>query len=118
MTALKYIKLKSLEDLTLVAISLQTPLIHYINFRSKHVYFIPFIMTGDSGILYFYESGRPIKSKYILYNKFDGSISLSERLIGDTRLTFIPIVEVTEQNIIPSKIFEGKGGKKKEGKGK
>ncbi len=102
----KVMKLRSIKDLVNVAISAQVPLIHHAVIRGRHVYFIPYMAVGDSSIVYYVESDSPIKYKYLVYNNFDGSVSFENRIKNDARLSFIPIVEVEEQNLLPEKMFK------------
>jgi len=116
MPELKRIKLKSFEDLVNIVVATQMPLVHHIALNERHVYFLPFIGMSDFGILYYFETNEPLKGKYIVYNKLDGKISLSEKIENDARLTFVPIIEVAEQNAFSSKIFESKKRKEKKKK--
>jgi len=116
MPELKKIKLRSFEDLVNIVIATQIPLVHHIALNEKHVYFLPFVGLGDFGIIYYFETNEPLKGKYIVYNKLDGKITLSSKINSDARLTFVPIIEVAEQNAFSLKIFESK--KKKEKKKK
>ena len=116
MPELKRIKLKSFEDLVNIVIAAQIPLIHHMVVDERHIYFLPFVGLGDIGIIYYLETNEPLKGKYIVYNKFDGKISFSDKINSDARLTFVPIIEVADQNAFSRKLFEE--GKKKKKKGK
>lgn len=102
----KVMKLRSIKDLVNVAISAQIPLVHHAVIGERHVYFVPYMAAGDSSIIYYVESDNPIEYKYLVYNNFDGSISFENRIRNDARLSFIPIVEVEEQNLLPEKMFK------------
>ncbi|RLF04920.1 MAG: hypothetical protein DRJ64_06245 [Thermoprotei archaeon] len=115
----KAIKLKSLEDLVNIIVAAQIPLVHHLVIEDKHIYFLPFIGLGNVGIIYYLETSQPLDGKYIVYNKFNGKISVEKEYKGgDTRLTHVPIVEVIDQNAFSRKTFriEKKKKKKKEKK--
>ncbi len=102
----KFIKLRDIKDLVNIVVTTQIPLIHHARIRGRHVYFVPFLPVGDSSIIYYVEREEPIKGSYLIYNNFDGSITYSDRILNDAKLSFIPVIEVEEQNILPEKIFK------------
>ena len=109
----KYIRLKRVEDLVNIVITAQMPLIHHLEYDGHHVYFIPFLPFADTGVIYYVLSDRPLPGRFVVYNKFNGSISFSNFLRGDTKLTFIPIVEVVDQNVFSPKDLVPKAVRKK-----
>jgi len=115
----KAIKLKSLEDLVNIVVSAQIPLVHHLIVNDKHVYFLPFLSLGNVGIIYYLVTQQPLEGKFIVYNKFNGKISIEKEYKGgDTRLTHVPIIEVIDQNAFSHKIFHIKKEKKKKKKKK
>ncbi len=114
----RVIKLKSIVDLVHVLNVSQLAIIHHIVVDSKHIYFIPTPCLGDSGVIYYYESEEPFNGRYIIFNKFTGEVGFSNNISGDSRLTYIPIVEVEKQNLFAEKVFvERKKKKAKKHKG-
>jgi len=109
----KYIRLKRIEDLVNIVITAQMPLIHHLEYDGHHVYFIPFLPFADTGVIYYVLYDRPLPGRFVVYNKFDGSVFFSNFLRGDTRLTFVPIVEVADQNVFSLKDLVPKAVRKK-----
>jgi len=109
---MKYLKLKSFDDLIRVVLSTQQPVLHHIDIGDRHIYLIPYAIFGNANLVYYVEMETPVKGKYVVYDKFNGSISFSDHVTPDTRLTYLPIVDVEEQNLFSEKIFK----KKKKGK--
>ena len=103
------IRVKSLQDLVNVAIAAQVFILHHVELNGKHVYYLPF-PSYDSHIIYYYESNEEVKGRYILFNKFTGSMEVSDWMSGDSRVLVIPVVEVLEQDVLPKNV--GKKSKK------
>ncbi|HDJ97330.1 MAG: hypothetical protein DRJ55_06470 [Thermoprotei archaeon] len=118
MPSIKRLRLKSLEDLVIAAVSLQIPVINYIELDGYHVYFISPFPYSDTGIVYYYVSKNAVEARYVKYNKFTGSVSFSNGVQGDTRSTYIPILTIEEQNLFSTKDLLGKIDKKKKKKKK
>ena len=118
MPSVKRLKLKSLEDLVLAAVSLQIPVINYVSLDGFHVYFISPFPYCDTGVVYYYVSRNLVQARYVKYNKFTGSVSFSNGVQGDTRSTYIPILTIEEQNLFSPKDLLGKVDKKKKKKKK
>jgi len=116
--SVKRLKLKSLEDLVLAAVSLQMPVINYVELDGFHVYFISPFPYCDTGVVYYCVSKDAVKARYVKYNKFTGSVSFSDGVQGDTRSTYIPILAIEEQNLFSTKDLIGKIDKKKKKKKK
>lgn len=116
----KTVKLKGLEDLIHVLTIAQMPILHHVAIDSKHVYFVPVSMLGDIEIVYYVESPRPLKGRFILYNTYTGKVEVSDHATSDSRITVVPIVEVEKHNLFQEKIFleEKERKKKKEAHGK
>ncbi len=112
----KYIRLKTLDDLVNVVVSSQVPVIHHLEYDGEHVYFIPFLPFSDTSVIYYVLLDKPLPGRFVVYNKFDGTISFSDSIEGDTKLTFIPIIEVADQNVFSPKGLVPKSNKKKKKK--
>ena len=117
MADIKYIKVSTLKDLVLVAITVQIPLILRVRREDKDILFLPFLGTGD-GIVYLHEVNQPLNCKFIAYNKLKGDISLTIAPSDDARYSTVAIIDVAEQNILSEKFFnklskEAKSKKKK-----
>ncbi len=115
MADVRYVKLKSVEDLIHAVVTAQAPLIHHIVYDDQHVYFVAFMPLTDASVIYYVMLDKPLPGKFAVYDKFNGSITFSDTLRGDTKRTFIPIIEVVEQNVFSMK---GLVKKKKKKKGK
>ncbi len=116
---LRSIKLKRIEDLVNIAIASQIPVVHHLEIDRRHVYFVPLVGFSEISLIYYLELPEPVKGRYIVYNKFTGEISFSDKIVSDSRLSFLPIVEVEEQNAFSTRLFSQKKKKKhKEEKGR
>lgn len=97
------IRLKRLEDLIHVLNVVQVPIVHHLALDSRHIYFIPFFLSTDSSIIYFYENERRLEGKFLLFNNFTGEVDITDKWTSDTRFTIIPIIDVEYQNVFPEK---------------
>jgi len=100
---IRLIRLKRLEDLIHVLNVVQVPIVHHLALDSRHIYFIPFFLSTDSSIIYFYENERRLEGKFLLFNNFTGEVDITDKWISDTRFTIIPIIDVEYQNVFPEK---------------
>lgn len=100
---IRLIRLKRLEDLIHVLNVVQVPIVHHLTLDSRHIYFIPFFLSTDSSIIYFYENERRLEGKFLLFNNFTGEVDITDKWISDTRFTIIPIIDVEYQNVFPEK---------------
>jgi len=96
-------RLKRLEDLIHVLNVVQVPVVHHLSLDSRHIYFVPFILSSDSSIIYFYENERRLEGKFLLFNNFTGEVDITDKWVSDTRFTIIPIIDVEWQNVFPEK---------------
>ncbi|MCC5997716.1 MAG: hypothetical protein LM573_01425 [Thermofilum sp.] len=100
---IRLIRLKRLEDLIHVLNVVQVPIVHHLALDSRHIYFIPFFLSTDSSIIYFYENERRLEGKFLLFNNFTGEVDITDKWTSDTRFTIIPIIDVEYQNVFPEK---------------
>jgi len=100
---IRLIRLKRLEDLVHVLNVVQVPIVHHLALDSRHIYFIPFFLSTDSSIIYFYENERRLEGKFLLFNNFTGEVDITDKWTSDTRFTIIPIIDVEYQNVFPEK---------------
>jgi hypothetical protein len=100
---IRMIRLKRLEDLIHVLNVVQVPIVHHLALDSRHIYFIPFFLSTDSSIIYFYENERRLEGKFLLFNNFTGEVDITDKWTSDTRFTIIPIIDVEYQNVFPEK---------------
>ncbi|NAZ25497.1 MAG: hypothetical protein GU357_07050 [Thermofilum sp.] len=103
MMDIRLIRLKRLEDLIHVLNVVQVPIVHHLALDSRHIYFIPFFLSTDSSIIYFYENERRLEGKFLLFNNFTGEVDITDKWTSDTRFTIIPIIDVEYQNVFPEK---------------
>lgn len=96
---LYYAKLKVFDDLVKFVGMSPIPFIFHIKIKGKQVYFIQTAgLSGDTTV-YYTETNKKIKEKFIVFNRFRGEISYKDCFSSDGQSTFIPIFEVESTNI-------------------
>ncbi|MEM1509011.1 MAG: hypothetical protein QXY49_06915 [Thermofilaceae archaeon] len=112
------VRVKNLRDLVNVAVAVQIPIVHRVELGDKNIYYVPFPLY-DSHTIYYYETDNAIKGKYIVMNRFSGDVYLYNEFTNDSKSIVVPIIEVTEQNVLPKQIMSlGDTEKKKKAKAK
>jgi len=99
---LKYIRLSKLEDLVRLSIAHGLSLMYHFKTNNKHVYFVHIV---DTDIVSLVITDVEVKKKYLVYNTFEDKITLSDKFNPSTKSSYIKILEVEEQNIIPEELL-------------
>lgn len=94
---MNFVKFKTFEDFAkFVAIS-QIPYIHHTTIKGKAIYFVH--ITLVEGIVYYVEQDKPIKEKYVLYNRFRDQVGFTDKLEMDPQRATLPILEVETASV-------------------
>lgn len=94
---MNYAKFKTFDDFVKFVANSQIPFIYHTTIKEKAVYFIHIILV--EGMVYYVEQEEPIKSKYIVYNRFRDQVSLADKLEVDPQKVTLPILEVETTNV-------------------
>ena len=98
-TELYYAKLRVFDDLVKFVGMSPIPFLFHIEIKGKQVYFIQTAgLSGDTTI-YYTEIDKKIKEKYVVFNRFRGEVSYSNRFSSDGQSTYIPVFELETTNI-------------------
>ncbi len=101
----KYVKLKDINNLIMIVAGSLTGFIQHFVFKEKHVYFVNVIFHTGGSLVYYSVLDKKINKKYITFNKVNGKIDFQDDFKLDANLAFIPIIEIEEQNILPSELL-------------
>lgn len=93
-----YIQYKNLIDFIRLITLSPTPFINYIKLNGHEVFFIQIVGLGER-VLYYIELDEKLDEKYIVYNRFRGTLSFSNKLESDGQSVSIPILEVERTNV-------------------
>jgi hypothetical protein len=100
---IKYIKLGKFEDvIKMLVTSMRPPPLHHFNTGKKHVYFIPASIGLGKSVIYFVEREEAIVEKYVVYDTMQDKFSFSDKIMTKPSLKYFVIVEVEEQNVLPT----------------
>ena len=101
----KYVEFKSLDDLIKLLASSPTPIVHHLEVKGKHVYFVSIAFFGTT-FTYFFTTMEELSGKYIVYHIYKQSTSFSKTFSSDPNERSIPILEVKRQNIFPVELVD------------
>lgn len=101
----KYVKLKDINNLIMIVAGSPTAFIQHFVFKEKHVYFVNVIFHTGGSLVYYVILDKKLNNKYITFNKVNGKIDFQDDFKLDVNLAFIPIIEIEEQNILPSELL-------------
>ena len=100
-SGVKYIQLRSLEDLVKIVVASPMSFIqHYFDGR-YHFYFLNVLFAGGGALIYFVKSEEGIDKKYIIFDSIRGRILFSDSISTDANARTIPLIEVERQNVLP-----------------
>lgn len=94
---MNYAKFKTLDDFIKFVANSQIPFIYHTVIREKDVYFVHIVLI--EGMIYYIAQDEPIKSKYVIYNRFRDQVSLADKLEVDPQKAALPILEVEKTNL-------------------
>ena len=97
----KYIQLKSLEDLVKIAVASSLPFIQHYFDGSAHLYFINVLFAGGGTLIYFAKAKEGVDKRYIIFDPIRGRILFSDSISTDANARTIPLVDVERQNVLP-----------------
>ena len=104
--AMKFVQLKSMRDLVmLVASSPTMNVIQHLPNGESHIYFI-IGGTLSEIFLYFIKEEEGIDGSFITYNSYTGEIGTSEKLLHEPNINSLPVVEITNQDLLPQDFLE------------
>jgi len=95
------IEVKELDDLIRLVAFSHTPILHHLELKKNHMYFVRIALGGGYTLIYYVITDGPISGKYVVYNILRGSIEFSNTMSTDTGLRHIPVLEISTQNIFP-----------------
>jgi len=75
-----YVKFSSLDDLVRLVAFSATPFLQHAEVEGKHVYFYHSMLFGGRPMVYFTLRRERIDKKYVVYNRFNDSLSFSDKL--------------------------------------
>ncbi len=107
------IEVKELDDLIRLVAFSHTPILHHLILEKNHMYFARVGLGGGSTLIYYVVSDRVASGKYVVYNILKGSIEFSNTMSTDTGLRYIPVLEVSAQNIFPEEMLRRFAGKRR-----
>lgn len=94
------VEIESLKQLTDLATRSMQSVIHHIQFKDQHIYYLQFGgLLGIGTTIYLYRQNEPIQENYIVYNKTEDKIFFSDQLDHHGSLIFLPIIHIKKQNI-------------------
>lgn len=105
-TIFKFSQFAQFEDLVRLVTGSPVPFLQYIEMDEKHIYFIYLPSFGREPMVYFAQMGEPIGKKYVIYNRFQDSISFSDKLLAAGQTISIPILKIARTNIFENFSFE------------
>lgn len=112
MVAKPYIvKVRGIDDIVNLALAAQVLLVHRVSANSKSILYIPFPVYNSLAI-YYCVVDEDMKGKYILFNRFTGEVQVSEKYVNDSKFIVIPIVDITEQELLPKELIKSYSKKK------
>jgi hypothetical protein len=95
-----YVAFSRLEDLVKFVAYLPTPFIQHVEINSKHVYFIHSTLLASRPVIYYVCLNSKLEKRYVIYNKFNDSISYSDKLETGGQSVTIPILEIKDTNLL------------------
>ncbi len=98
-TNFNYSQFTELNDLVRLVTNSPAPFLQYIEKDGKHIYFVYIPSFGREPMVYFIQMSEPIGKKYIIYNRFQDSISFSDNLQAAGQTISIPILKIAKTNI-------------------
>ncbi len=99
------IEVKELDDLIRLIAFSHTPILHHLELKKNHMYFVRVALGGGSTLIYYVVIDHAISGKYVVYNILRGSIEFSDTMSTDTGLRHIPVLEISAQNIFPGEML-------------
>jgi len=82
-----------------VALS-STPFLQHAEVEGRHEYFFHTALLLGKPVIYYTVLEERIGRRYIVYNKFNDTISFSDKLEADGQSIYIPILEVESTNLL------------------
>ncbi|MEM2082834.1 MAG: hypothetical protein QXK34_03755 [Candidatus Bathyarchaeia archaeon] len=98
---IKYVQLKSLEDLVKIVVASPMSFIQHYFDGSAHFYFINVLFAGGGTLIYFFKAKEGVDKKYIIFDPIRGRILFSDSISTDANARTIPLIDVERQNVIP-----------------
>ncbi|MCW4049377.1 MAG: hypothetical protein NWE89_06520 [Candidatus Bathyarchaeota archaeon] len=103
---MKFVQLKTIRDIVmLVASSPATNVIQHLASNGEHLYFV-IGGTLSEVFLYFVKEKEPLEGSFITYHSYTGDIGSSEKIMTEPNINSFPIIEIENQDILPSEILE------------
>lgn len=100
------VKVKSVEDLVNVAAASQLTLVHRVTIEGDSNLLFVSLPFYDSAAIYYCEVNSDLRGKYILFNRFTGEVSLSNEYVSDSKYVLIPVIGITEWQLLPKELLE------------
>lgn len=97
----KYVRLKSLEDLVKIVVASPMSFIQHYFDGKDHFYFINVLFAGGGALIYFVKAKEGVDRKYIIFDPIRGRIIFSDSISTDANARTIPLIEVEGQNVLP-----------------
>ena len=94
------VELADLENLVNLAARSMLGFIQHLEFKNNHLYYLQYGGIPGFGTTIYFIKRDEIKEKYIVYNKTEDKVSLSDKLDTRGNLVFFPIIHVKKQNIL------------------
>jgi len=98
-TNFRFSQFAELKDLVRLVTTSPAPFLQYIEKDGKNIYFIYIPSFGRVPMVYFVQMSEPIGKKYIIYNRFQDSLSFSDKLQAAGQTISIPILKIAKTNI-------------------
>ncbi|WP_309493623.1 hypothetical protein [Candidatus Hecatella orcuttiae] len=97
---LMYFKLKTLEDMVKLVAFSPAPMLQHTVVEGRQVYFIQSFSIVGKPLVYYLERDEKLESKYVVYNRFNDTISFSDKPGSDGQSVYIPIIEIEKTNLL------------------
>ena len=95
-----YVRFSSFEDLVRLVAFSATPFLQHAEVEGKHIYFYHVSLLAGRPIVYYAMRDEKLEKKYVVYNRFNDSLSFSDKLETDGQSIYIPILEVEGTNLL------------------
>ncbi|MGQ9679318.1 MAG: hypothetical protein ACUVV4_00905 [Candidatus Bathyarchaeia archaeon] len=103
---MKFVQLSSIRDLVmLIASSPSMNVIQHLSLPNFQLYFI-IGGTLSETFLYFVKENIRFEGRFVTYNAYSGEINFSDKIKVEPNMSSFPIVEIKNQNILPSELLE------------
>ncbi len=94
---MNFAKFKTIDDIVKFVANSQIPFIYSATVNGKYLYFVHIALIES--LLYYVELEKPIKERYVVYNRFKDQVTFTDKLEVDPQKMTLPILAVESASV-------------------